>query len=775
MSAIVRSGTPTPISRDGRTLRVKGWEQHAVVQACARVITDVTATIPYVALGPLRPDGTREPLPSSHPLARLLAAPAPRMTPRTMRAAIALDLVVYGNALLRIDRTVPRALALRRVNPEGLSEVYVDGDGDAVRYVWTDVHGRVIQAGVEDVLHFRDLAIQSPRTPDVFGFPRAAAALVDIASDLEASSYVRQVVGNDGAPPFIVMMHEQATAGDAIAMQERYIERQVNRGRRGVPEFLGGVRDVKSLGFTLSDLEFPNLRRISREDICAAFGVDPRMVGIGSASNDGGLSGSQYQEARARLVHHTVEPLLHLVEDELTTWLAPEFGDCAVQYDREALRDLVEDDAATSERIRAEWAASLRSWDEARAALKLPSEVEPSTLFVLPTNDIVSAGRLQVDMGEVDELLAQPEPSTEMPATVGPTGDVQATALNGAQVEALKAIIAEVAIGNLPAATARPLILASFPGVAESLVDAMLSGLNGFTPPQPEAPQPPPAPAPDGTRSQVRNGDGFEMEPEDEPEELLTREAQWRAFDRSAAADEPKYRQAANEQFGRDQARVRRIVTSGTTRADGLTPAQIERIIKAVGDAFSEDGEAYEEWLRGFEPLIGGTYRDGYTGTAKKFGYPVDIASPQVAAAIRERATRLATLVGRTTAREITAAVLAANEAGLSARQAAKLIDETVFGGMAGKRATVIARTETVGALNRGNYDSAQASGVFQSKEWLTQGDDRVRDSHADIDGERVAIDGPFSNGLASPGDNDAPADEVIQCRCTLLFHTDPV
>lgn len=696
VSAIVRSGTPTPITRDGRTLRVKGWEQHAVVQACARVITDVTATIPFVALGPLRPDGSREPLPATHPLARLLATPAPRMTPRTMRAGIALDLVVYGNALLRIDRTVPGALALRRVNPEGLSEVYVDGDGDAVRYVWSDVHGRVIQASVEDVLHFRDLAIQAPQTPDVFGFPRAAAALVDIASDLEASSYVRQVVGNDGAPPFIVMMHEQATAGDAIAMQERYIERQVNRGRRGVPEFLGGVKDVKALGFTLSDLEFPNLRRISREDICAAFGVDPRMVGIGSASNDGGLSGSQYQEARARLVHHTVEPLLHLVEDELTTWLAPEFGDTAIQYDREALRDLVEDDTATSERIRAEWAASLRSWDEARQALKLPVDTDPMALFQLPpAAAIVPAARLVIDMAKVDAALAAASaPPTPEPDADGPED----------------------------------------------------------TPDEPEAAE----------RAQVRS---------DAP---VTRAELWGKFDLAARADEDEYRDAALIQFGRDRARVNAIMArESAVRAD-ISPEKLQRIIKTVKDAFSEDGEAYEEWLASFEPLIAGTYRKGYLATGREFGYPVDIASPRVAAAIRERATRLATLVGETTAREVTAAVLAANEAGLSARQAAKLIDETVFGGMASKRSTVIARTETVGALNRGNYDSAQASGVFASKEWLTQGDDRVRESHADIDGERVEIDGPFSNGLASPGDNDAPADEVIQCRCTLLFHTDP-
>lgn len=94
-------------------------------------------------------------------------------------------------------------------------------------------------------------------------------------------------------------------------------------------------------------------------------------------------------------------------------------------------------------------------------------------------------------------------------------------------------------------------------------------------------------------------------------------------------------------------------------------------------------------------------------------------------------------------------------------------------GQLAGKAET-IARTETLTAVSIG-----QAAAVRNAKEvmpklkkaWLTAGDDRVRDSHAEINGDIIDVDEKFSNGLDHPRDVESgdPA-EVINCRCTLLL-----
>lgn len=94
-------------------------------------------------------------------------------------------------------------------------------------------------------------------------------------------------------------------------------------------------------------------------------------------------------------------------------------------------------------------------------------------------------------------------------------------------------------------------------------------------------------------------------------------------------------------------------------------------------------------------------------------------------------------------------------------------------GQLAGKAET-IARTETLTAVSLG-----QAAALKNAKEvipglkkvWLTAGDDRVRDSHAELNGDVVDASAKFSNGLDHPRDvNSGDPSEVINCRCTLLI-----
>lgn len=92
-------------------------------------------------------------------------------------------------------------------------------------------------------------------------------------------------------------------------------------------------------------------------------------------------------------------------------------------------------------------------------------------------------------------------------------------------------------------------------------------------------------------------------------------------------------------------------------------------------------------------------------------------------------------------------------------------------------RATVIARTETIGALNAGRADAFRAVaddlGEPMEKLWLSTDDRRTRPTHDLADGQRVPVGGVFVVGgfpLAFPGDPTGPAQEVIQCRCTMLL-----
>lgn len=83
-------------------------------------------------------------------------------------------------------------------------------------------------------------------------------------------------------------------------------------------------------------------------------------------------------------------------------------------------------------------------------------------------------------------------------------------------------------------------------------------------------------------------------------------------------------------------------------------------------------------------------------------------------------------------------------------------------------RASRTAMTGAHGAGTQAGFEQAEEQGIELEKEWMSAFDDRTRDSHAEMDGERVPVDQPFSNGLMFPGDPNGPPEEVWNCRCNM-------
>lgn len=82
------------------------------------------------------------------------------------------------------------------------------------------------------------------------------------------------------------------------------------------------------------------------------------------------------------------------------------------------------------------------------------------------------------------------------------------------------------------------------------------------------------------------------------------------------------------------------------------------------------------------------------------------------------------------------------------------------------------ARTAMTGAQNAGRvegYKYAESLGIEVEQEWLATLDNRTRDSHRLLDGERRKVGEKFSNGCRYPADPSGAAEEVYNCRCTLV------
>lgn len=116
----------------------------------------------------------------------------------------------------------------------------------------------------------------------------------------------------------------------------------------------------------------------------------------------------------------------------------------------------------------------------------------------------------------------------------------------------------------------------------------------------------------------------------------------------------------------------------------------------------------------------------------------------------------------------------------LSADQIAKMV-ERYRQRMLAYRTENIARTEAGRALSLGrdeamqqNIDSGTISAELVDQKWGTIIDGRERFSHETMNGQVVPWGQPFISGagnrLRFPHDPQAPADEIIGCRCSKIF-----
>jgi hypothetical protein len=86
-------------------------------------------------------------------------------------------------------------------------------------------------------------------------------------------------------------------------------------------------------------------------------------------------------------------------------------------------------------------------------------------------------------------------------------------------------------------------------------------------------------------------------------------------------------------------------------------------------------------------------------------------------------------------------------------------LDAVLLGGMLAKTVAGWGNEEAV----RQATDQGSKKKVY--KEWITG--ENARESHQLMDGERVPIDEPFSNGADWPGDDTLDPDESCGCNCS--------
>lgn len=165
-------------------------------------------------------------------------------------------------------------------------------------------------------------------------------------------------------------------------------------------------------------------------------------------------------------------------------------------------------------------------------------------------------------------------------------------------------------------------------------------------------------------------------------------------------------------------------------------------------------------------------YQQGYMDTLVDIDFG-KAPSEEAIKALREYATDRVTGIVDTTRDQLKALLEEKFKSGASMGEIGTAINDK-FHEIDMGRAMTIARTEALTAVSLGQQAKADdVQKEFPDKKfksmWVSAQDDRVRDSHADIDGTSVELGDTFENGLKFPRDPDGDASEVINCRCTTV------
>lgn len=266
---------------------------------------------------------------------------------------------------------------------------------------------------------------------------------------------------------------------------------------------------------------------------------------------------------------------------------------------------------------------------------------------------------------------------------------------------------------------------------------------------EPSAPEPKPAPTEEKKARRMIEGDEMREERR-----------------RRASAQLTRYERKLARIFGGilDDQRDRVIAN---LREDAGLPGAAKRAIN-VDEVIQPDPDDQERLERALADLVRDRGEEALADLALQL--QLNATSSRAASFVRSQSQRVLALIDATTREAVRKQIadgLALNE---TTGQIVERIRNMPEFGQA--RALTIARTETVSAYNFATVDAYEQSGVVESVEWLSARDSAVRESHAQADGQVVALGQAFDVGgsaLSFPGDPGGPPEETINCRCTTL------
>ena len=267
------------------------------------------------------PDGQVETV-ADHPILQLLAQPTPNVPPSLVWSWILPDYQLLGNAYFRKVRVSGRVVGLQYLAADMMRPVG-NKVNPLVKYQYT-VDGTSYDIALEDLIHIR-----YGRDPQDSRFGRSpvTSVLREIATDNVAASAAFGMVRNGGMPSIMVGPDYKGGVEDLSEDDARQTKRKLQQDftgdNAGSVLVMTGPFKVEQVSHKPSEMAFDEIRRKPEERVCAALGLNPLVLQLGS-----GLERATYsnlEQATRSAWTDGMIPLMRQMSEALTIALLPDY------------------------------------------------------------------------------------------------------------------------------------------------------------------------------------------------------------------------------------------------------------------------------------------------------------------------------------------------------------------------------------------------------------------------------------------------------------------
>jgi len=303
------------------------------VYSCVNLIVQSAVAVPWF-LYRKRKDSIEEV--NTHPLLNFQARPAIGMTWQMfLEESLIFYLIAGNNYWRKLIGSFRKYGEFEILEPQYV-EIKESG-GEIRSYRYGRPGAQTIEFAPEEIIHIKTF---NPKNR-LYGLSKIEILARQIDISNFSQEWMLSLLENMACPPAALSTKGSLTEPQRTAL--RAMLKQDYSGYENVGNWLilEGDMDVKKLGLTPGELQFPINEKVNMRKICAAFKVAPEL--FGDSENK---TYSNIQEARKGLYQESVIPLLDVFKAAINLKVVPDFddsGELFFDYDVSGIDALSED------------------------------------------------------------------------------------------------------------------------------------------------------------------------------------------------------------------------------------------------------------------------------------------------------------------------------------------------------------------------------------------------------------------------------------------------